>query len=107
MERGSLRIVACLLCLVGIWIGKGMGLIVPGFIPSTRHSIFEYSPSLVAWKVTAGIGAVGLLLLTVRRKLIANVFPGKRNLEDGTPATTKTEKASPARLAAFKRAIES
>ena len=90
MERGSLRIVACLLCIVGIWIEKGMGLIVPGFIPSTLHELVEYSPSLVEWKVTAGIWAVGLLLLTLLLKLIANVFLGKMNLENGTPAETET-----------------
>ena len=31
-----------------------MGLIVPGFIPSTLHEIVEYSPSWVEWKVTVG-----------------------------------------------------
>ena len=55
LERGSIRILACLLCIVGIWIEKGMGLIIPGFIPSTLHEIVEYSPSLIEWKVTAGI----------------------------------------------------
>ncbi|MGI9473633.1 MAG: sulfate reduction electron transfer complex DsrMKJOP subunit DsrP [Rubripirellula sp.] len=90
LERGTLRIVACLLCIVGIWIEKGMGLIVPGFIPSTLHELVEYSPSLVEWKVTAGIWAVGMLLLTVLLKLIANVFLGKMNLSEpeSDPATT-------------------
>lgn len=74
LERGTIRIVACVLCIVGIWIEKGMGLIIPGFIPSTLHEIVEYTPSLVEWKVTAGIWAFGLLLLTVLMKLIATVF---------------------------------
>ena len=77
LERGSLRIAACLLCIVGIWIEKGMGLIIPGFIPSTLHEIVEYTPSLVEWKVTAGIWAFGLLLLTVMLKLIVTVFTGQ------------------------------
>jgi Ni/Fe-hydrogenase subunit HybB-like protein len=77
LERGSLRIVACLLCIVGIWIEKGMGLIIPGFIPSTLHEIVEYSPSIVEWKVTAGIWAFGMLALTIMLKLITNVFTGK------------------------------
>jgi hypothetical protein len=29
---------------VGVWIEKGMGLIVPGFIPSTLHEIVPYAP---------------------------------------------------------------
>jgi Ni/Fe-hydrogenase subunit HybB-like protein len=88
LERGTLRIVACLLCIVGIWIEKGMGLIIPGFIPSTLHEIVEYSPSLVEWKVTAGIWAIGLLILTIMLKVIAAVFIGRL---DGGNATGATE----------------
>ncbi|MFO1003925.1 MAG: hypothetical protein U0936_26715 [Planctomycetaceae bacterium] len=68
-----MRIAACVLCIVGIWIEKGMGLIIPGFIPSTLHEIVEYTPSLVEWKVTAGIW-LGFVLLTVLRLAIATVF---------------------------------
>jgi Ni/Fe-hydrogenase subunit HybB-like protein len=78
LERGSVRMAACVLCIVGIWIEKGMGLIIPGFIPSTLHEIVEYSPSLVEWKVTAGIWAFGFMLLTVLLKLIATVFSVER-----------------------------
>jgi len=81
LERGTVRITACLLCIVGIWIEKGMGLIIPGFIPSTLHEIVEYSPSIMEWKVTAGIWAFGLLILTVMLKLITNVFTGKLSAE--------------------------
>ncbi len=65
--------VACVLCIVGIWIEKGMGLVIPGFIPSTLHEIVEYAPSATEWKVTAGIWAFGILVLTVLVKLIAAV----------------------------------
>ena len=77
LERSTVRIFACLFCIVGVWIEKGMGLIIPGFIPSTLHEIVEYSPSLVEWKVTVGIWAFGLLILTLMMKLIANVFTGQ------------------------------
>ena len=58
-ERGSVRISACVLCIVGIWIEKGIELIVPSFIPSTLHEIVEYSLSLTEWKVSAGNWASG------------------------------------------------
>jgi molybdopterin-containing oxidoreductase family membrane subunit len=74
MERGSLRILACIMCIAGIWIEKGMGLIVPGFIPSTLHEIVEYTPSLVEWKITVGIWAFGLMLLTVLLKLFVVAY---------------------------------
>jgi molybdopterin-containing oxidoreductase family membrane subunit len=88
MERGGLRIVACLLCIVGIWIEKGMGLIIPGFIPSTLHEIVEYAPSVVEWKVTAGIWAFGLLILTLLLKLIVAVFTGQTTLTSQQPKPT-------------------
>jgi molybdopterin-containing oxidoreductase family membrane subunit len=56
---------ACACAFAGVWIEKGMGLIVPGFIPSTLHELVEYSPSLIEWKVTAGVWALGLLVLTL------------------------------------------
>ncbi len=87
LERGYVRIAACLLCIVGIWIEKGMGLIIPGFIPSTLHEIVEYTPSLVEWKVTAGIWAAGLLVLTIILKLIATVFTGRLSASQSSAVT--------------------
>jgi molybdopterin-containing oxidoreductase family membrane subunit len=74
LERTSTRMVACLMVIVGIWIEKGMGLIVPGFIPSALHEVVEYAPSLTEWKVTAGIWAFGLMIFTVGLKLAVAVF---------------------------------
>jgi Ni/Fe-hydrogenase subunit HybB-like protein len=56
---------ACLLLFVGIWIEKGMGLVIPGFIPSPLGEIVEYTPTWVELCVTAGIWALGLFVLTV------------------------------------------
>ena len=47
---------ACVLAFIGLWIEKGMGLIVPGFIPSTLHEVVEYVPSLIEWKIMMGFG---------------------------------------------------
>ena len=76
--RTPLLITACLLAFVGAWIEKGMGLIVPGFIPSTLHEIVEYSPSLAEWKVTAGIWATGMMIYTLGLKAAIAVFAQAR-----------------------------
>lgn len=68
---------ACLAAFGGVWIEKGMGLIVPGFIPSTLGEVVEYSPSLTEWKVTAGIWAFGFLILVVALKVVLPVLTGK------------------------------
>jgi molybdopterin-containing oxidoreductase family membrane subunit len=56
---------ACTMLFVGIWIEKGIGLVIPGFIPSPLGEIVEYSPTWVELCLTAGIWALGLFVLTV------------------------------------------
>lgn len=63
----------CVLAFAGIWIEKGMGLIIPGFIPSTLHEVVEYQPSLLEWKITAGIWALGLMIYTLAIKFMISV----------------------------------
>jgi molybdopterin-containing oxidoreductase family membrane subunit len=68
---------ACVLAFCGVWIEKGMGLIIPGFIPSTLGEFVEYVPTLTEWRITAGIWAVGLLLLTLGIKAARPVLEGE------------------------------
>ncbi|MBI5550530.1 MAG: polysulfide reductase NrfD [Desulfobacterales bacterium] len=56
---------ACILLFVGIWIEKGMGLIVPGLVPSPLGEVVSYAPSLVELGVTAGVFGVGIFVITV------------------------------------------
>jgi molybdopterin-containing oxidoreductase family membrane subunit len=86
VARPSVLIAACLLAFVGIWIEKGMGLVVPGFIPSALHEIVEYQPSLVEWKITAGIWAFGLMIYTVAIKIAVPVLTGRHVLAARAPA---------------------
>jgi Ni/Fe-hydrogenase subunit HybB-like protein len=65
---------ACIAVLIGVWIEKGMGLVTPGFVPSTLQELVEYSPSLVEWKITAGIWAFGGLVFLVALKLALPVL---------------------------------
>ena len=56
---------ACVVLFVSIWIEKGLGLVIPGFVPSPLGEIVEYTPTWVELGVTAGIWALGLFVLTV------------------------------------------
>ena len=69
--------IGCVLAFVGIWIEKGMGLIVPGFIPSTLHELVEYLPNRTEWMISAGIWAFGLMIYTVLLKIAIPVFTGE------------------------------
>jgi Ni/Fe-hydrogenase subunit HybB-like protein len=79
--------VACILVFIGIWIEKGMGLIIPGFIPSTLHEWVEYVPSAVEWKVSAGIWAAGLIIYTLLLKVAIPIFSGQTGA--AAPANSK------------------
>jgi molybdopterin-containing oxidoreductase family membrane subunit len=71
---------ACVLAIIGIWIEKGMGLIVPGFIPSPLGDIVEYTPSLIEIQVCAGIWAVGAFLFTISLKTSIPIETGELRL---------------------------
>jgi len=68
---------ACILVFFAIWIEKGMGLIIPGFIPSTLHEIVEYAPTITEWKITLGIWAFGLLGYSAALKTTVQVLRGR------------------------------
>lgn len=65
--RRNLKVLlpTCVLLFAAIWVEKGMGLIVPGFIPSPWGEIVEYQPTIIEIGVTLGIWALGLFVLTV------------------------------------------
>ena len=67
---------ACVLAIFGIWIEKGMGLVVPGFIPTPLGEIVEYSPTVNETLVCIGIWAFGLLLYTIFLKGTIPVLTG-------------------------------
>jgi Ni/Fe-hydrogenase subunit HybB-like protein len=68
---------ACVLAIVGIWIEKGMGLVVPGFIPSPLGEIVEYLPTLTETLICFGIWAFGLLCYTVLLRVAVPILQGR------------------------------
>ncbi len=63
---------ACVFLFVAIWMEKGIGLIVPGLIPSPLGEIVDYLPSRVELFVTLGILALGITVVSwlIRAALI-------------------------------------
>jgi Ni/Fe-hydrogenase subunit HybB-like protein len=60
--------IAFVLIVIGVWIEKGMGLVIPAFIPTPLGEIYEYAPSMTEVMVSIGIWAFGLLLFTLLAK---------------------------------------
>ena len=69
--------VACVCAIIGIWIEKGMGLIVPAFIPTPLGEIVEYVPTWNETFVCLGIWAFGLLLYTICVRAAIPVLHGE------------------------------
>jgi Ni/Fe-hydrogenase subunit HybB-like protein len=69
--------IACVLLIIGLWIEKGMGLIIPAFIPTPIGEIVEYYPTLNEVMVTVGIFAFGTLLYTIFVRITVPVLSGQ------------------------------
>jgi molybdopterin-containing oxidoreductase family membrane subunit len=68
---------ACVLVITGVYIEKGMGLVVPGFIPGALGEIYEYSPTNPEILITIGIWATGAFLYTLMMKFAVPVYTGE------------------------------
>jgi molybdopterin-containing oxidoreductase family membrane subunit len=93
-------VLACAVLFIGVWIEKGIGLVVPGFVPSPLGEIVEYTPSAVELMVTAGIWALGLFTLTVLVRVAIPIELGEARsplLDDdrGTPIVRPRSKRTP------------
>jgi Ni/Fe-hydrogenase subunit HybB-like protein len=60
-----LLVVACLAVVGSLWIDKGLGMVVTGFVPSPLGHVTEYWPTLREAVITLGVYALGALVLTV------------------------------------------
>jgi Ni/Fe-hydrogenase subunit HybB-like protein len=64
---------ACVAVFSSLWIEKGFGLVVTGFIPSPSETVTEYSPTLQEVFITLGIWALGFAILTALYKIVISV----------------------------------
>jgi Ni/Fe-hydrogenase subunit HybB-like protein len=69
----ALLAVACVAAFVALWIEKGLGLVITGFIPSPLETITEYSPTGPEILITVGVWSMGLFILTVLYKIAVSV----------------------------------
>jgi len=72
---------ACVAMIVGIWIEKGMGLIVPAFVPSPIGELVEYVPTMNEILVCTGIWAFGLLIYTILVRVTIPVLYGELTVD--------------------------
>jgi molybdopterin-containing oxidoreductase family membrane subunit len=67
----------CLFVIIGVWIEKGPGFVIPGFVPDPLGEIYVYVPNLLELMVSFGIWAVGLLVFTLLIKVAIPIETGE------------------------------
>lgn len=75
--------IACVCGFLGIWLEKGMGLVIPGFIPTPLGEIFEYVPTATEFYIAIGIWAFGFLVFTLLAKASIAIELGRVRASPG------------------------
>jgi Ni/Fe-hydrogenase subunit HybB-like protein len=63
----------CIAIFVSIWIDKGLGMVVTGFIPTPLGEVVDYWPTIPETLISLAIWAIGLLIITVFYKIALSV----------------------------------
>ena len=69
--------VICVILFIGIWIDKGLALVIPGMIPSPIGQFSEYTPTWIELAIVAGNWAIGLMIFTLLAKGAIGVMLGE------------------------------
>ncbi|WP_258359285.1 sulfate reduction electron transfer complex DsrMKJOP subunit DsrP [Moorella sulfitireducens (nom. illeg.)] len=65
--------VACTAVFISMWIEKGIGLVIGGFVPNPFERVTEYAPTLPETLITIGVWAIGALVLTFLYKIAVSI----------------------------------
>jgi len=69
--------IGCMAIYLGVYIDKGMGLIIPGLTPDTLGEIYRYLPTATEFRVAAGVFSVGFLVFTLMLKVAVPISLGQ------------------------------
>jgi len=75
----KMLLTACIIVFLSIWIDKGLGLVITGFIPNPFGKVIQYWPTMPESFIALGIWAVGIFLITIFYKIALSV---RREIED-------------------------
>jgi molybdopterin-containing oxidoreductase family membrane subunit len=72
MNEGALAL-ACGMLFISLWIDKGLGLVLGGFVPNPLEEITEYVPTLNEIAITIGVWAMGFFILSALYKVAVSI----------------------------------
>src|SRR5512139_2627652 len=69
--------IGCVLIFIGVYIEKGMGLVIPGLVPDVLGEIYEYAPTGIELLLSLGIWATGLFVYTLLLRVAVPILTGE------------------------------
>jgi [DsrC]-trisulfide reductase subunit P len=66
-------VVGCMAVFGSLWIDKGLGMVIAGFIPSPLGKVTHYSPTMPELTISLAIYAIGILIVTGLYKIALEV----------------------------------
>ncbi|MEW6418539.1 MAG: sulfate reduction electron transfer complex DsrMKJOP subunit DsrP [Nitrospirota bacterium] len=64
---------AAVTVFISLWLDKGFGLVVGGFVPNMFERVFEYWPTTPELLITLGVWGIGFLVLTILYKVATTI----------------------------------
>jgi molybdopterin-containing oxidoreductase family membrane subunit len=65
--------IACVAVVGSLWIDKGLGMVIAGFVPSPLGKVVHYSPTAPELAISLAIYAIGLLIVTGLYKIVLEI----------------------------------
>jgi [DsrC]-trisulfide reductase subunit P len=72
-KKEGLLAFACVSLFISLWIDKGFGLIIGGFVPNPFAEVHPYWPTMPESLITLGVWAIGFLVLSMLYKVAVSV----------------------------------
>ena len=72
---------ACVMLFISLWIDKGIGLVIGGFVPNMLEQVTEYHATGLEIMITVGIWALGFLILSALYKVAIDIKLSKKGIE--------------------------
>ncbi len=72
-KNENILFIICCAIFASIWIDKGLGMVVAGFIPTSLSEVVDYWPTIPEVMISLGIWAIGFFLVTIFYKIALSV----------------------------------
>jgi len=68
-HREQTLVIGCVAVFISLWIDKGLGMVIAGFVPTPLGKVVHYAPTAPELMISLAIYAVGALLVTALYKI--------------------------------------